>query len=188
VNKDVYTKYWQWCKKSYKKKIQDVDELREGVVEEWKSWHRLCHQRVALSTKGMCESKRQTFRTQIVKAQTVNNCCLLDCIDESNIRGPETWMTAICTSVRVCHVLINYLHSCTELKFTIQQSSLNVLCFFNPQLLCYNCCKFHSNRLRSVRDILQNQKCGPMPNVMAALPNIGDALCSTPQSLDGAHY
>ena len=27
-----------------------------------------------------------------------------------------------------------------------------------------------------------------MPNVMVALPNIGDALCSTPQSLAGAHY
>jgi len=29
---------------------------------------------------------------------------------------------------------------------------------------------------------------GPMPNVMAALPNIGGALCSTPQSLADAHY
>jgi len=29
--------------------------------------------------------------------------------------------------------------------------------------------------------------CGPMPNVVA-LPNIGGALCSTPQSLAGAHY
>jgi len=27
-----------------------------------------------------------------------------------------------------------------------------------------------------------------MPNVMAALPNIGGALWSTPQSLAGAHY
>ena len=27
-----------------------------------------------------------------------------------------------------------------------------------------------------------------MPNVMAALPNIADALCSTPQSLANAHY
>jgi len=27
-----------------------------------------------------------------------------------------------------------------------------------------------------------------MPNVMAALPNIGCALCSTPQSLADAHY
>jgi len=29
---------------------------------------------------------------------------------------------------------------------------------------------------------------GPMPNVMVALPNIGGALCSTPQSLANAHY
>jgi len=29
---------------------------------------------------------------------------------------------------------------------------------------------------------------GPIPNVMAALPNIGGALCSTPQSLADAHY
>jgi len=29
---------------------------------------------------------------------------------------------------------------------------------------------------------------GPMPNVMAALPNIGGALCSTPQSLSDAQY
>jgi len=31
-------------------------------------------------------------------------------------------------------------------------------------------------------------ECGPMPNVMAALPNRGGALCSTPQSLADAHY
>jgi len=31
-------------------------------------------------------------------------------------------------------------------------------------------------------------ECGPMPNVMVALPNIGDALFSTPQSLADAHY
>jgi len=29
---------------------------------------------------------------------------------------------------------------------------------------------------------------GPMPNLMVALPNIGGALCSTPQSLADAHY
>ena len=27
-----------------------------------------------------------------------------------------------------------------------------------------------------------------MPNVMVALPNIGGALCSTPQTLPDAHY
>jgi len=31
-------------------------------------------------------------------------------------------------------------------------------------------------------------ECGPIPNVMAVLPNIGGALCSTPQSLADAHY
>jgi len=29
---------------------------------------------------------------------------------------------------------------------------------------------------------------GPVPNVMAALPNIGGALCSTPQSFADAQY
>ena len=31
-------------------------------------------------------------------------------------------------------------------------------------------------------------ECGPMPNVMVTLPNIGGALCSTSQSLADAHY
>jgi len=31
-------------------------------------------------------------------------------------------------------------------------------------------------------------ECGQMPNVMAALPNMGGALCSTPQTLADAHY
>jgi len=31
-------------------------------------------------------------------------------------------------------------------------------------------------------------ECGPMPKLMVALPNIGGALCSTPQSLADAHY
>ena len=31
-------------------------------------------------------------------------------------------------------------------------------------------------------------ECGPMHNVIVALPNIGGALCSTPQSLADAHY
>jgi len=31
-------------------------------------------------------------------------------------------------------------------------------------------------------------QCGPMANVMTALPNIGGALCSMPQSMADAHY
>jgi len=37
-------------------------------------------------------------------------------------------------------------------------------------------------------EIKQKLECGPMPNVMAALPNTGGALYSTPQSLADAHY
>ena len=31
-------------------------------------------------------------------------------------------------------------------------------------------------------------ECGPIPNLMVALPNTGGALCSTPQSLANAQY
>jgi len=31
-------------------------------------------------------------------------------------------------------------------------------------------------------------ECEPMPSLMVAMPNIGGALCSTPQSLADAHY
>jgi len=43
---------------------------------------------------------------------------------------------------------------------------------------------------KNVTDHVEENKleCGPMPNVMAALPNIGGALCSTPQRLADAHY
>jgi len=37
-----------------------------------------------------------------------------------------------------------------------------------------------------VKELLKLE-CGPMSNVMVALPNIGGALCSTPQSLADAH-
>ena len=37
----------------------------------------------------------------------------------------------------------------------------------------------HSKQITTQRNV--KLECGPMPNVMAALPNIGGALCSTPQ-------
>jgi len=38
---------------------------------------------------------------------------------------------------------------------------------------------------KTLLNVKENYKleCGPMPNLMVALPNIGGALCSTPQSL-----
>ena len=50
---------------------------------------------------------------------------------------------------------------------------------------------FQENTARKKRHFPQNihkLECGLMPNVMAALPNIGGALCSTSQSLADAHY
>jgi len=38
------------------------------------------------------------------------------------------------------------------------------------------------------REKKEEIECGPMPNLMVALPNIGGALCSMPQSLADAHY
>jgi len=37
-------------------------------------------------------------------------------------------------------------------------------------------------------EVITQLECGPMPNVMAALPNIGGALSSMPQSLADGHY
>jgi len=54
--------------------------------------------------------------------------------------------------------------------------------------------KIESLGLRNVRiiaitkQVMSELECGPIPNVKAALPNIGGALCSTPQSLADAHY
>jgi len=63
-------------------------------------------------------SRRSVFlRRRILKPEAAYSsfrrgpkmhCCLLDCINELNICSPKTRMTAICTSVRACHVLIRY--------------------------------------------------------------------------------
>ena len=42
--------------------------------------------------------------------------------------------------------------------------------------------------IRRGKERKKELECGPMPNVMAALLNIGGVLCSTPQSLAKAHY
>ena len=45
----------------------------------------------------------------------------------------------------------------------------------------------HANMCRN-QHFINELEFGPMPNVMAALPNIDGALCSMPQSLADAHY
>ena len=50
-------------------------------------------------------------------------------------------------------------------------------------------CMMRLYRLHVYSSLLYSHlQCGPMPTVMVALPNLGGALCSTPQSLADAHY
>jgi len=60
-------------------------------------------------------------------------------------------------------------------------SLVGTACIFVTQLT-----KYHI-QLQPDLQYKSNYKCGPMPNVMAALSNIGGALCSMPQSLADAH-
>ena len=48
---------------------------------------------------------------------------------------------------------------------------------------------FSASRVQQVSDLHSKftLECGPMPNLMVALPNIGGALCSMSQSLADAH-
>ena len=39
-----------------------------------------------------------------------------------------------------------------------------------------------------VYETVRKLECGPMPNLMVALPNAAGALCSTPQRLANADY
>jgi len=41
---------------------------------------------------------------------------------------------------------------------------------------------------RILNKTIRKLQCGPIHNVIAALPNIDGDLCSTPQSLADAHY
>ena len=47
---------------------------------------------------------------------------------------------------------------------------------------------YYYTLLRHTAAINNKLECGPMPNLMVALPNIGGAVCSTLQSLADAHY
>ena len=71
-------------------------------------------------------------------------------------------------------------------KKTHENQNLNQLSFLRTFHMCEHI-TVHSYGIQC--SIIQSElECGPMPNVMVALPNIGGALCSTPQSLADAHY
>jgi len=67
---------------------------------------------------------------------------------------------------------------------------------YNEVLLCYQLRIFDRfsttvwriSGLLALRYLTLSTRMWAMPNVMAALPNTGGALCSTPQRLADAHY
>jgi len=68
--------------------------------------------------------------------------------------------------------------SCNQWPGLILSPSTNRLLSEGPLLLL---CQLPLNAVSKL-------ECGSMPNVMVALPNIGGAFCSTPQSMADARY
>ena len=92
------------------------------------------------------------------------------------------------TVAPLCRVQVKFPLSCV-----IRQSSVS-----NVQMNGRSTAPQHSpsphRQLNKVSKLTNSRKrkrkleCGPMSKLMVALPNIGGALCSTPQSLADAHY
>ena len=75
--------------------------------------------------------------------------------------------------------------------FVFNEISFYISCFLFPYsiIVLFLLCATNYGEIKVFKGGRnQAHTSGPMPNVMAALPNIGDALCSTPQSLADAHY
>jgi len=80
----------------------------------------------------------------------------------------------------ICLDICTYCNFSTVGLYSITVQLLFILLFLN------SACTLNASCLLVKTGILLES--GPMPNVMAALPNIGGALCSMPQSLADAHY
>jgi len=61
------------------------------------------------------------------------------------------------------------------------------LCYYRPERRGYHRVIDGAEKLNVLFSSNTELECGSMPNLMVALPNIGGALCSTPQSLADTH-
>jgi len=82
-----------------------------------------------------------------------------------------------CHAIISCFIKIQIGLTFLELVYPgcPEKEAVKNRCFFLGPMMC---------QLK----IINKLECGPMPNVMVALPNTGSALYSTPQSLADAHY
>jgi len=85
----------------------------------------------------------------------------------------------------LCSLTLSSISATVELGAWDRQSDGRIAALLNMLLLLWrayaNITLRWQSRLTPVGYIRPKLECGPMPNVMAALPNIGGALCSTPQ-------
>jgi len=73
--------------------------------------------------------------------------------------------------------------------YTTRATQVRNVWAFNVQFYTKRAVSLNDRRSSENEMLKQDQlECGPMPNVMVALPNIGGAFCSTPQRLADAHY
>ena len=71
-----------------------------------------------------------------------------------------------------------YLYTYRSLHFLLQRVNI----------YCRKCEVYGAFSGKIQIKLFRRLECGPMPNVMVALPNVGSALCSTPPSLAEGHY
>jgi len=78
---------------------------------------------------------------------------------------------------------------CVNYAFTITWQ----MKYYSATTMCWKRLAYSGDGVGRINSSIQHNttlklECGPMPNMMVALPNIGGALCSTPQNLVGAQY
>ena len=146
------TKYGEWCKKvrakRFKMLMSSVARTRSSrmVVAGPDQTSglvclRLCHQ-----TKGHAWKQEEDISRANCESTNCEYCSFAGLYSVKHLR-PKGMNDC---NLHICACLSYHLHCCTELKFTVQQLSLNVLYAFNTQPPDYNCNKFHSNWFRNI--------------------------------------
>jgi len=127
------------------------------------------------STEGKAQCRNTCECKVILNVSTVyrHNCCCL-----------QIWKTYTYTAIFTCSSKVARLK-----RIELDVSHWRVITVdvtYRPWTHVLDdtrVCAFFS-RMKKTKQL----ECGSMPNVMVALPNIGGALCSTPQSLADAHH
>jgi len=137
---------------------------------------------------------QQNFKDLVyLSLQQVSSICRFLYFPSLTSRWPFIAVKAVLCDCFVCYIK-SFIVSCVLLHHAIFNNSA-----YSCRHVCLKIPYFIASIASSNNYILvfvglvlkksrKKLECGPMPNLMVALPNIGGALCSTPQSLADAHY